>query len=450
MGRGLAVVVVVLAVVAPSAHAGGRLIAVGPTLAGAPALAGDALLWPQRSGDRHSVELMAADGTRSRQLVIAQPHARMGLAADPARVALALSGRSGTSADPALFTGAPGATLEAFETCPRGGRCTPCTSDRPRVAVSGNVVAYDDPCRSEHVVRDVTEAGERRYRVLDHWAVAGDFIAYEDGHGAQHPPTYVRNWRTGAEVLRIDDHVDGLALRDDGLVVAAVDDPDAPPGPRDLAWSSPADPVLHRFATIDYAQPVAIAGERVAFRARDERGRESVGAVGLDGSGLVSTPTHDTVLGVAFDGQRLVWDNRPCLNGAIVEWDLGTAPPSLPLHACPVARPRSAAVRIDGRGHAVVPLRCPEDPLGCRGTAWVSQDHEDYYAWHLTRAARFRIQPGESVELRLPLRGRRICRAARPRARIRLTVPGRRNAGYPGFAQRRVRMRGRDGFCGRR
>jgi hypothetical protein len=88
MCRALTVAVLALALLAPSAHAGGRLIDVGAHLVAGPVLAGDDIAWVGLDRRGWFAQRIAPDGARAKQRLNAPRGAYVTLTADGARTAV--------------------------------------------------------------------------------------------------------------------------------------------------------------------------------------------------------------------------------------------------------------------------------------------------------------------------------------------------------------------------
>jgi hypothetical protein len=316
------------------------------------------------------------------------------------------------------------------------GRVAHCTRYDPRyddegtappVAVSGNVVAYDD-CQTVHI-RDYSSGEQRELPGGVRMALAGDFVAVDRDPDQG---VVVTNWRTGEDLYAV--RTDAFGLQDDGKLVFVTDE-------RQTAWRSVADPSQHVVTSRDTGG--RIASDRIAYVAADSDGfGYSIEERDLDG-GLVARARDDAVYtGMDFDGSRMTWITKPCETAGIVVWDGVGRPPGLP-GRCPTPRVVRGSARLDGRRHLLLDLKCPRTPwLGCPGVMTALNPvrrRRDLRGYN-----DYTLDPGESRTVRV-YKSHAFCVDARGRLRTILLLwpAARAGARHPrGQLRRTIRVRG--------
>jgi hypothetical protein len=455
MRRALTIAFLALALTAPAAHAGGRLLDVGAHLVVGPVLAGDDIAWVGRDRRSWFAERIAPDGTRSRQGLNAPRGAYATLAADDARTAVGVEhGYCPAETDGCKYGQGFVTTRDAFWLAERDGAfhrevgcwskraCRGCPDDIAygmRAELDGDAFAEQRACIPLLTVRDLATGDEHVVRDLaaDNawgrtWALAGDFLAYLPDGGYETPPTKldVVNWRTGARSYEVHASTQEPDVRADGLAVF-----------RDaggLDWASPSSPTAHDVVRDSVMAGPVLGGDRVAYAPVPPRNpdgpepwRGTVRVVGLDGSGAVSTPAmwlfaghHDAALD--FDGERAVWFSRPCAAFAIVEWDLHGTAPAHDVERCPTPALARRHVTVAHDGRYVLRLQCGKNVAGCGG--WVLP--ETRAGRQFGRNRHYNLSPRERVTYRFRLPRRLACRGRAPiRAFAKLEVARPRSRG---------------------
>lgn len=422
--RAALVIGLFLALSAP-AHAGGTRFAphVGYAIAG-PALAGDRVAWLTRAERGFELHVARHDGSEHTIRAIPGPERRDGerivakLAASPLRVAAQIHTSYCVPAckyqnDEVTFKGTVSAPLGGGQPVRLEPDCSPFPSDFAQVDVSGNVVAYLDACTKKAVVRDFGAAPgqpdtfeQPEAITLD---VAGPYLAFREPPPPTASPSHggalvVREWRTGAERLRIDPIPGAYSLQDDGKVAYVKS--------RNAYWASPEEPRDHPVAG-EVEPRVGIAGNLIAvarsFGTEVHR---------LDG-GFVAT----SYAGFAdFDGERLAWSHRPCALLGVMTWDLRGVTPQMPAGGCPLPGSRRSVLKADfsdrnhPHGTTSARLECPAEPaLGCRGQVSLTAPDARRGRKGTVQLAygAFDLTPGETGEADLRFAKKRICIARR-------------------------------------
>ena len=421
MARLGALTLLLLLALAAPAHAGGTLFTrLAYEQIGGASLAGDRVVWAAIADDREGLDLhrTSFDGrsdsvTNARIPTIGLSGSSPSIAFDASPVVLAATVhvvycapdckyQNYDTAYSRTLSGPPGGPLAELERCGEGHRGPGYSSEPVQVRVDGQVVAHRSPCRQEVVVTDTAAGGEPvRFRApaYEPFALAGGFLAFREGS-----ELVLREWRSGAERLRIPD-VLGFDVQADGRVAYTVQRGTARP----VLWASPDSPTPSEVAP-DSAGGPRIAQDRIAF-ARPAGG-VTVRTVGGEPVGV----SPRARLG-DFDGTRVAWATLPCSMLAIATWDLGGEPPAFSEGPCPLAALRSRRLRgrvepPPTRDWVPVKVECPpEPPVGCLGalellardsrrppqrTDLVGFGHSSYFLPPGGRAtARINIRPGE-------------------------------------------------------
>ena len=443
-----------LAVAAP-AHAGGTQFAAGvdASLAG-PLLAGDRVAWATESPKGVDVQAAAHDGSartlRRIPATLGVPGARpyVGFAASERRTATALY---------VQFCSLP-CKYQAYEHRYRGtlsaplgqqparldGDCRATEDWNPVVDVWGDVVVHDDACAEQTVVRDLgAPPGERQvftYPAGEDVRVAGSFVAIREGarlNQVGEGALVVREWRTGAERLRIPGKHDNIRLQPDGKVAFVRRQGSS----TDLVWASPEQPEPR----------VIVAGEDGPVR----RLVDDVVAYGEQGS-LILRRLDGELVGSGpgatdFDGRRFAGLARPCAIGFVTTWALGEEPPRPPAGACPVAGSRRHVLlsyrEPPGGRAANARLACPADVvLGCGGFARLVAPHRRTRRAVDLGGGAFALRPGATGEVQLDLERTALCAAGRNALRpvLEIAATRRSDGGASRTKRRRVRLTGID------
>ena len=209
------------------------------------------------------------------------------------------------------LAGPTGAPLRGMFSC--GSPASDCsdgcgTGGRPRFGLDlgATAVAMTDRCHGdagELVVQELT-TGAVPFRMpvdaVAHVAMAGERIAVEDGDAIR-----VVDARTGADVfrLRVASLVSELAVQADGTI--AVD------AGGQIAWASPAAPVLHRVAAT-FAQGLHIAGDRILAVASRAAGPARLMLYRLDGHAVTLTRDPPAYDALDLDARRAAWAAATC------------------------------------------------------------------------------------------------------------------------------------------
>jgi hypothetical protein len=428
VARVLLVAVVLLLAFAAPAHAGGTLFTphVGYAIGG-PSIAGDRVAWLTRSEDGFGLHVARHDGSDHAVRAIPGPERRDGeriigqLAASPLRVAAGIHASYCVPAckyhnDEVTFKGTVSAPLGGGQPSRLEPECSPFPSEYAQVDVSGDVIAYIDSCTRKTVVRDFGappgQPDRFEYPEVITLDVAGPYLAFREPPPPTASPSHggalvVREWRTGAERLRIDPIPGAYALQEDGKV-AYVKSGNA-------YWASPEEPQDH-IVEYEVSEPrVHIARDLIAVAPRGGGTR----VLRLDGSRAAeSFAAHPG----DFDGERVVWSHRPCALFGILTWDLQGTAPQMPAGRCPLPGNRRSVLKADfsDRGHphgtTSARLECPAEPaLGCRGSVQLVAPDARRGRKGLSYMAYggFELRPGETGEAELRFAKKRICIAGR-------------------------------------
>jgi hypothetical protein len=451
-------VVAVLGAFAGGAQAGGRLVRVdsdaAPFTIGGPVLtAGGGVAWANKVGDDYEVWVSSPTAGTSVRRIQGLGHGgtSLGFAASATRVALGLSVVHCTGGncfdDPQLD-----ARIFAGPLSGRLRRQPACTPRHPQLDLSGDVLAYINPCAGGATVRDLAAPGTAPSISFpaDHRVrIAGRYVAVDaDTPGPRYPAPLSGKIRvydrlTGELVYTVEaknEYAPWFDLRDDGTLVFTRFAGTGIEAHHELSRASPADPTPRRIVD-EIPLGVRIAGDTVAID--DAFGLH---VMTLDGRGSIAEVRDPEFAdyGFDYDGERLAWSVRPCEVTAIVVWDLQGSVPALPGGPCPNATP----TRVVQRGRRVlVTLRC-HDPerLGCLNSV------EVHLPGGVTRMRFFSIRPGhrKTIGLKRLSRSAACALAARrdPHA-IATTYPeGQRELADPPVRRRlAIEVRARPGGC---
>lgn len=427
------IALLVLLVAAAPARAGRTLMPDSESIVVAgPMFADERLVWATRSTapDGYDVHVAAPDGTGHTIHTVEAPvaqasHLSFAFDASARRTALSVQVfRYYNRKDPGgeilysrISSGPLGTVPEPF--------ALPCGVDRPHaeaVAVDGDAVASLQSCGGKTVVHDFGAAeGDKRdyeYPAATLVRLAGPYLATAEGNRE----IVVREWRTGAERLRVPMSTYYLDVQSDGTIAFVAS------GNRVMV-ASPAAPEP-RVVGENAAGAIRIARDRVAYNRLG--GGMSVRA--LDGSIVADSPTAGVT---DFDGERVAWVDRTCGRFAIATWDLQGSPPALPrANPCPIATLRSSVGRVSvgpfGSAPSVrVKLTCvAEPPVGCLGQVKLfAKDSRPKYGDRLVdmtdiSAGGYRLAPGQSTTLQLGYGKNRVCIAGRNGIRPIVEISG--------------------------
>ncbi len=376
----------------PDAAPGGLA---SPASFAGPVVAGDRVVWAVRTpkgavtvrvaeSDGRTVDILRLRADRS-------DYGAISLEAAGARVALARSGERCSDLDcrylfpvtEDVWSGVVGEPLARLEGCGTPGPS--CRTEETRCrggATSLSPTHYaSSTCRGLEL-RELASATTRRFEDEHEPRLAGRYLASirNPASRAEPPELRVRDLQADALAYRVElarsdvPHPNRVAvhLQADAKVVLAWFDGQR----RRIAWASPAEPVLH--AVDAPGEPGGLARDLVAYRRFGGvlQPQSEVGLVGLDGRIAArftfTAPFGGLSYGLAWDGERLAWAQRPCETVFIAVVDLARAePPPSPSGApCPRAKiVTRKPVRVDRAGRFSVTLSCPAEPaLGCAGT----------------------------------------------------------------------------------
>jgi hypothetical protein len=397
--RALLVTALALAVSAPPAAAGGRLVVLpasppthsspygAPLLLAGPRWAGDSFAWLARARGGYDLHVTALDGRDRLVKHLRRPTAHKtqrawhaNLEASASR--LALSVRVTRCGQPffaycpirslfaGVFSGGVSGSLVKLAGCSGRRVCGKCDAyDAPVVDVASEDVLHQSLCTrrvlltrygSEPPVTTGLPAGS--LRLTDRF-LAAEVFGGRRGFGEK-PPIRVIDRATGRTVYTVKPGGEGVALQDDGKLAYArlLDfEPQCDCFSEQITWASPSDPTPHPVGDVQYGVDLRMARDRIAFGVRvlDLAGEDVASASRLPGLGVSNFD---------FDGSRLAYAVKPCERIGVVIWDLTGAPASFPSGGCPVPLIARAEARLRS---STVPvwLSCPpRGSLGCTGT----------------------------------------------------------------------------------
>ncbi len=434
--RLLLTLVVLVALLAPSAAQAGRVKVSGEAPASAPNLAGDQVVYLRSLTGANEVRL-AAPGAAPRTLRTfgvtssdddcCTSFANVGLATSATRLATLFTRED--SAKGVLVNSS--ASLEAGPLAGPAGPIYECTRGDADIQggfdLDGDRLAYVSVCGNgarSVVVRDLatgadvtTFPGPAGRELLD-VRLAGNFVAYLTSPpepGAPRAIT-VRDLAAGTDLFTVT-ALPAFDLQADGKLVANTDAA-APGCPATVDWFSPAEPTRHATGICAATVP-HIAGDRILVQRRVS-GSEAVDLVLSDLNGNARTlATGQSALalgGADFDGTRAAYVAQSCSSsrGDVYLDDLGPAdsPLSVP-GGCPIAV-RGATFRASGSGRVRLSFDCPR---GCSGSAQIYARRGDD---PLTRERSFDTGPGRAaITVKLDRRTRlALARRGRLKARV--------------------------------
>lgn len=390
-----------------------------------PGLAGDSVAWARAlPGGRWLVESGTPGVAPSRvartRRPAAQTHVVGLIGASPTRIAWsdlawnalnAHDGRSQMVRDDILATDLSSRVTSCGESGPPC--CTGYCLLSRSADLDGDVLAYAERTDAgwDMVVDDLTSTAPpmrltTERAVVPVVRVAGRYVAFMSFRSQDGAGVVVHDWRSGAEVYRVELRF-LLDLQADGKVVTSGTD-------RALSWSSPAEPQPHRILNVpdsSYLLRVAMAGDRLAIIEQDDSGDQRVVSVSLDGERrVVAQSRHRSQRifgGLAFDGDRVAWTALECgLVSVVLEPDAASSDGSATPTCTP---PKLREFHVSPAGDVVAHVVCA---AGCRGRL------SGYFATDpRTRFARRTIAlPPSPTPTRIVLRP---SAAARPRLRRR-------------------------------
>jgi hypothetical protein len=441
-----------LAIAAP-AHAAGTQFASGvdPLLAG-PVPAGDRVAWATQSPEGVDVQVAGRDGSAR---TLHRIPAALGVPGTRAFLAFAASERRTATALYVQFCDLP-CKYQWYEpryrgtlTAPLGDRparldgdCRATEDWNPAVDVWGDVVAHDDACAKQTVVRDLGappgEPAVFTYPPGEALRLAGPYLAIREGAARNQVgdgALVVREWRTGAERLRIPGKHDDVRLQPDGKVAFVRRQGNS----TDLVWASPEQPEPRVIAAGEDGPVVGLVDDVVAYGEQ-----RSLILRRLDGELVGSAPGATD-----FDGRRFTGVARPCAVAFVATWALGDERPQPPAGACPLAGSRREVLRSyrepPGSRAADARLACPADVvLGCGGFARLVAPHRRTRRAVALGGGAFALMPGATGEVRLYLERPALCAAGRNALRpvLEIVATRRSDAGPDRTKRRRVRLTG--------
>lgn len=465
-----------LGAAAGPAYAGGSVAPIpSPSLAasfmGGPVFVGERVAWAAPAiGGGYDVTTQEPDGSgvvtqhvpapgvpprSSSPLHLEASGQRVGLGIDASRcevfncrsLVIVTSYRSRLSAPPGQPLQPVGAGCTNSDDCAGQHSCR----STPLVDVSEDALAYSS-CAATLVVHDFAPGAspvEREFSDADQGRLAGSIVAARLPTAVLggHDQVAVRNWRTGAELYRLDVGYAPFDVQDDGKLAYARFVPH-PYTPRyEIDWASPAQPVPHAVGTVDGAvSAVRIAGDRIAYlTAPALTGGPTIEVRSLDGTAIASTPAPASPGSPDFDGGRVTWSEQPCKVVSILTWDLQGAAPSLQSR-CPAAKVATRRARVGRRHRLALTLSCSPDPtLGCRGDVSVTaRTGAHHHPRQLLAQHFYSLDPGVTRTLRMATGPRTFCadRSGRVLARVLSRSPDARTGGIADKHSHALRLRG--------
>jgi hypothetical protein len=390
------------------------------SLAG-PAIAGDSVV-VDAYHPRNTLDVLAvAPGGQPRRLLrLAPPDDVNGtalLAASGDRVLLRRSFESG-AAD--LLGGTIRGPLSVIESCPQESQL----SFPPAPAIDGDLSAWTAADCVRDRVRIQLGASQRTVDAggyIPALAAAGRYVAWI---GGQRLTVYDAQAGSVAYSVAIPPAT-FLDVDADGTAVIAPSDVGNGHGacghdfPDRITYYTPAEPAAHLVPVSSCREVVKIAGGRIAFVERLGDGSDELALTDLAGRAVRPVAHVDALGSFDFDGSRVAWTQRRCLDTLLLRRDASDSSAQDPAVRCPV-RVGSPRLARDGTLHVAVacPNGCrPEPGASLQGLELISPN------WlHVWRRSGIHIRYSPFVPLSMPPGGRTVARlplTARQRALLR-------------------------------